>query len=75
MNPETHHIKSSVLSTVHNTLRHSNRTGNSRPKTANLIYAKKPYSKDTPKWNQSVSTWRFSSRTQTFSKDKRFRVQ
>ena len=44
-------------------------------KSVDLIYANKPMSKDTPRWNQSAATWRNTSPRYSFSKDERFRTR
>ena len=44
-------------------------------RSVDLIYAKKPMSKDTPRWNQSTATWRHHSPRYSFSKDQRFRTR
>lgn len=70
--------KNSTLSTFNHTLYQSGRTtgidSEVRPRTAHLVYANKPYKKEAVKWHQSTSTWRHSSRQQSFSKDQRFRT-
>ena len=38
-------------------------------RSVQLIYSDKPMSKDTPRWNQSASTWRNTSPRYSFSKD------
>ena len=67
----------SAASTMNMTKYPSNGSGLSPDgrRSAELIYARKPYSKETPRWNQSSSTWRHTSHRYSFSRDDRFRTK
>ncbi len=47
----------------------TNRINQNGRKSADLVYSDKPMPKDTPRWNQSASTWRHTSPRYSFSKN------
>ena len=72
-----HKNNTSMISTLNNSRNYSAKTRHyiqNEGKRANLLYASKPFKKDTIKWNQSVSTWRNATPKISFSKDQRFRT-
>ena len=66
----------SMISTLNNSRNYSARTRpqTSTPNRPNLLYANKPFKKETVQWNQSTSTWRNTSPRITFPKDSRFKT-
>ena len=67
----------SMISTHHMSCNHSHPSGfysDKRPNTSALLsYAHINMPKESPKWNQSASTWRHTSHRYSFSKDNRFK--
>lgn len=64
-------------SSMVSTFMSKNKTGSGffspRHNNPELPYANLPLNKDTPRWNQSSSTWRHTSHRYSFSRDDRFR--
>lgn len=74
--PELQHKDSSMLSThisKNQSARQSGFFDAEMRKSAILLYADKPMSKELPRWTQSASTWRHTSHRYSFSKDSRFK--